>query len=87
MKEGSRSREDLESLAPGSTRCGRRRWRSSATSTIPAKKRSQTPVLDEFARDLTQLARESKLDPVIAASRRSSESSRSWPAAPRTTRC
>ena len=29
------------------------------------KKRSQTPVLDEFARDLTQLARESKLDPVI----------------------
>ena len=37
-----------------------------ATSTIPRpKKRSQTPVLDEFARDLTQLARESKLDPVI----------------------
>ncbi len=29
------------------------------------KKRSQTPVLDEFARDLTQLARENKLDPVI----------------------
>src|SRR5205814_5897140 len=29
------------------------------------KKRSQTPVLDEFARDLTQFARESKLDPVI----------------------
>src|SRR5499425_1108150 len=29
------------------------------------KKRSQTPVLDEFARDLTQLAREGKLDPVI----------------------
>jgi len=29
------------------------------------KKRSQTPVLDEFARDLTQLARETKLDPVI----------------------
>src|SRR5918996_1110584 len=30
------------------------------------KKRSQTPVLDEFARDLTQLARESKLDPIIS---------------------
>ena len=29
------------------------------------KKRSQTPVLDEFSRDLTQLAREGKLDPVI----------------------
>src|SRR5262249_16274386 len=29
------------------------------------KKRSQTPVLDEFARDLTQLARENKLDPGI----------------------
>jgi ATP-dependent Clp protease ATP-binding subunit ClpC len=29
------------------------------------KKRSQTPVLDEFARDLTQFAREGKLDPVI----------------------
>src|SRR6266542_2838251 len=29
------------------------------------KKRSHTPVLDEFARDLTQLAREGKLDPVI----------------------
>ncbi|MBI3455142.1 MAG: ATP-dependent Clp protease ATP-binding subunit [Candidatus Rokubacteria bacterium] len=29
------------------------------------KKRSQTPVLDEFARDLTQMAREGKLDPVI----------------------
>src|SRR2546425_403843 len=29
------------------------------------KKRSQPPVLDEFARDLTQLARETKLDPVI----------------------
>src|SRR6266567_2238355 len=31
------------------------------------KKRSQTPVLDEFARDLTQLAREGKLDPVIGS--------------------
>ncbi|HWC02568.1 MAG TPA: ATP-dependent Clp protease ATP-binding subunit [Methylomirabilota bacterium] len=29
------------------------------------KKRSQTPVLDEFARDLTQFARDGKLDPVI----------------------
>src|SRR3989440_12653465 len=29
------------------------------------KKRSQTPVLDEFARALPQLARETKLDPVI----------------------
>ncbi|HEX9860377.1 MAG TPA: ATP-dependent Clp protease ATP-binding subunit [Nitrospirota bacterium] len=29
------------------------------------EKKSQTPALDEFGRDLTQLAREAKLDPVI----------------------
>ncbi|MBI2070023.1 MAG: ATP-dependent Clp protease ATP-binding subunit [Elusimicrobia bacterium] len=31
----------------------------------PSKSRSKTPTLDEFGRDLTQLAREQKLDPVI----------------------
>ncbi len=31
----------------------------------PSKTRSRTPTLDEFGRDLTELAREDKLDPVI----------------------
>lgn len=31
----------------------------------PAKTRSRTPTLDDFGRDLTQMAREAKLDPVI----------------------
>ena len=39
--------------------------RQETLALLRPKKRSQTPVLDEFARDLTQLARESKLDPVI----------------------
>jgi len=30
-----------------------------------SKRESKTPILDEFSRDLTQLAREEKLDPVI----------------------
>lgn len=33
--------------------------------TAPRTEKSKTPILDEFARDLTQLAREKKLDPVI----------------------
>jgi ATP-dependent Clp protease ATP-binding subunit ClpC len=32
---------------------------------VPAKSRSRTPTLDEFGRDLTALAAEDKLDPVI----------------------
>jgi len=53
-------------LAIALRRSARRRWRCSATSTIRGRRSaSQTPVLDEFARDLTQLARETKLDPVI----------------------
>jgi len=32
---------------------------------VAKEKKSQTPALDEFGRDLTQLAREGKLDPVI----------------------
>src|SRR5208283_4047417 len=35
------------------------------SSTTPAKRRSKTPALDTFGRDLTELAREGKLDPVI----------------------
>ncbi len=36
-----------------------------ATRTKYKKKSTQTPVLDQFARDLNQLAREGKIDPVI----------------------
>jgi ATP-dependent Clp protease ATP-binding subunit ClpC len=35
------------------------------SSSSPAKRRSKTPALDTFGRDLTELAREGKLDPVI----------------------
>ncbi|QPM67022.1 ATP-dependent Clp protease ATP-binding subunit [Atribacter laminatus] len=34
-----------------------------------AKRESKTPILDEFSRDLTQLAKEGKLDPVIGRER------------------
>ncbi len=34
-------------------------------SAAPVRQRSKTPTLDEFGRDLTQLAREDKLDPVV----------------------
>jgi ATP-dependent Clp protease ATP-binding subunit ClpC len=49
--------------------------------------KSKTPALDSFGRDLTELAREGKLDPRSAATTRSSGSSRSCRAARRTTRC
>ncbi|WCL48701.1 ATP-dependent Clp protease ATP-binding subunit [Leptospira sp. GIMC2001] len=35
----------------------------------PRTEKSKTPILDEFARDLTQLAKEKKLDPVIGRSK------------------
>ncbi|MFN8610510.1 MAG: ATP-dependent Clp protease ATP-binding subunit [Vulcanimicrobiota bacterium] len=35
------------------------------TSVTPAKERTKTPTLDSYGRDLTDLARENKLDPVI----------------------
>jgi len=35
------------------------------TTAAPAKSRSKTPTLDEFGRDLTELARQDKLDPCI----------------------
>lgn len=38
-------------------------------STNPRAEKSKTPILDEFARDLTQLARDNKLDPVIGRSK------------------
>ncbi|MDA0330125.1 MAG: ATP-dependent Clp protease ATP-binding subunit [Gemmatimonadetes bacterium] len=38
---------------------------SSATSGKPGDKKSKTPALDHFCRDLTELARQDKLDPTI----------------------
>ena len=38
---------------------------SGAASQRPASGKKKTPVLDHFGRDLTQLARESRLDPII----------------------
>ena len=35
------------------------------TSPTPPKERTKTPTLDQYGRDLTQMARENKLDPVI----------------------
>jgi ATP-dependent Clp protease ATP-binding subunit ClpC len=61
-----------------------------SSSANPAKggdKKSKTPALDHFCRDLTELARQNKLDPVDRArQKRSSGSWRSCAAARRTTR-
>jgi ATP-dependent Clp protease ATP-binding subunit ClpB len=43
--------------------------------------------LERYGRDLTELARQGKLDPVIGVTMRSGASSRYCPAAQRTTRC
>ncbi|MGV3666300.1 MAG: Clp protease N-terminal domain-containing protein, partial [Leptospira bouyouniensis] len=42
---------------------------SQTQTATPRQEKSKTPILDEFARDLTQLAREKKLDPVIGRSK------------------
>merc|ERR1712100_223107 len=46
---------------------------------------TKTPTLDEFGNNLTQLATEAKLDPVVGRQNEMIASSRSWGAAPRTT--
>lgn len=40
-----------------------------ASTSPPRPEKSKTPILDEFARDLTQMARDKKLDPVIGRSK------------------
>ena len=40
-------------------------WPPTCAATQVSAKKSPTPTLDEFSRDLTQLARSGKLDPVI----------------------
>jgi ATP-dependent Clp protease ATP-binding subunit ClpC len=44
---------------------GTQQTQQQTTQAPPRQEKSKTPILDEFARDLTQLAKEKKLDPVI----------------------
>ncbi|TGL62102.1 ATP-dependent Clp protease ATP-binding subunit [Leptospira ognonensis] len=44
---------------------GNQQTQQQTTQAPPRQEKSKTPILDEFARDLTQLAKEKKLDPVI----------------------
>ena len=53
---------DVQQRSSGSSSSGQRRRGQSST-------RKPTPTLDEFSRDLTTLAREGKLDPVIGRTR------------------
>ncbi|NUQ67893.1 MAG: ATP-dependent Clp protease ATP-binding subunit [Phycisphaerales bacterium] len=59
---GSEQSENLESGISGSGPSPAGNPSSGAT---PAKGKSKTPALDSFGRDLTELARENQLDPVI----------------------
>jgi hypothetical protein len=52
-----------------------------------ASSKSKTPALDTFGRDLTELAREGKLDPVIGREQEIERVIQILSAAPRTTRC
>src|SRR5690606_10395678 len=49
----------------GSTEEGNNPFGSSPSNNPKSNKKSKTPVLDNFGRDLTQLAEEDKLDPVV----------------------
>ncbi len=60
---------------------------AAATTATGEAAPSTSLVLDQFGRNLTQAAREGKLDRSSAGTRRSSGSCRCCPAAPRTTRC
>jgi len=58
---GSEQSENLESGISGTGPTGP----APASGATPAKGKSKTPALDSFGRDLTELARENQLDPVI----------------------
>jgi len=47
----------------------------------------QRQALEKYSIDMTERAEQGKLDPVIGPTTRSAAPSRSWPGAPRTTRC
>ena len=71
MEEAEANRYDkLEKFNPKSQMPGsgpKRRKRQASAQAIPEKENEsrRTPVLDNFGRDLTRLAEENKLDPVI----------------------
>ena len=87
----SRVRQQVIQLLSGASGPGMPAAARRRPAPPPAASGEQTPsgslVLDQFGRNLTQLAREKKLDPVIGRTRRPSGSCRCSPAAPRTTRC
>ncbi len=60
---GSESREDAGGEAAGGG--GGASAGAGSSSAAPAKGKSKTPALDSFGRDLTELAKEGTLDPVI----------------------
>jgi ATP-dependent Clp protease ATP-binding subunit ClpC len=55
-------KNDLDNMLRGSSAQGQGQGSKTAAT---AKEKSKTPNLDHFSRDLTQLAREGKLDPII----------------------
>ena len=68
----------------------RRRRPGAAAAAGPGRRQppSSTPTLDEYGRDLTALARDGGIDPVIGRGRRDRADDRDpRPGAPRTTRC
>jgi ATP-dependent Clp protease ATP-binding subunit ClpC len=58
--EYDRVKEEIDKVLSGSS--------SSGEAAAAAKKKSKTPFLDHFGRDLTDAAREGKLDPIIGRS-------------------
>ncbi len=66
---GNENREELEGGGPGGPAPGQSGPAASSagqsSGAAGAKSRSKTPALDSFGRDLTELAREGSLDPVI----------------------
>lgn len=57
------ARKELENIITGKSNAPK--YSSSSTNTKPATEKVKTPVLDNFGRDLTKLAVENKLDPVV----------------------
>ncbi len=58
-------RKELDAYLSGKTPSGQKPQEKGTGRSKPAPERAKTPVLDNFGRDLTKLAVEGKLDPVI----------------------
>lgn len=56
---------ELSRVLDGPTTTGSSSGASAAGTAEPSQGKSQTPALDHFGRDLTKMAREGKLDPII----------------------